>query len=117
MSSETGWTRLHLFHPAGELRVTRPESTEDPAVLEFKFSPDGRFVAYRLGDSRIDLRLAVAPSWEEISLDWDGSVTDYGWSPDASTLAVFLSDPDGIYQSILQAKPGKDILVAKMRKK
>jgi WD40 repeat protein len=111
VSSETGWTRLHLFHPVGELRVTRPESTEDPAVLDFKFSPDGRFVAYRLGDSPIDLRLAVAPSWEELSFDWDGSVTDYGWSPDASTLAVFLSDPDGIYVSGADVSGGASAIV------
>jgi len=66
--------------------VLPSSTTETAAVTDFKFSPDGKVVAYRLDDGR--LALALAPAWQEQAVDLDGPVTRYAWSPNSSVLAI-----------------------------
>jgi hypothetical protein len=96
LASESGPARLSLVD--GSLLERQPESArrELPAqagsegVLDFQFSPDGRFIAYRVGvaASSARLELAALSADEVLPLDFAGAVGEYAWSPDASALAV-----------------------------
>jgi hypothetical protein len=87
VSSWTGRSRVTLFDPILDKRVVLPASMDTTPVVDFKFSPDGQFLAYRHGDS---LRLARAPDWQDQVLDFGdlAQVLEYAWSPDSSILAV-----------------------------
>lgn len=95
ISNESGSSRLHLFDPLLGARLQRPTSVATGiAVTDFKFSPDGKFVAYRVKDANNNntLWLWQAPGWDhEQQLDLGGSVTQYAWSENGQTLAVTFS--------------------------
>jgi WD40 repeat protein len=120
LASETAPARLELIDP--RLLERQPDSARrqlpaDPAsdaVLDFQFSPDGRFIAYRLGSAgAARLELADLADGQARALDVEGTgsggtgsggtgsggtgsggtgsggtVAAYAWSPDAATLAV-----------------------------
>ena len=86
VSTETGKARLNLFDPVlGSREHFPPDSVSDP-VTDFKFSPDGRYLAYRLGDPA-GLYVMKLPSRAEQRLAMSG-VAYYDWAPDSATLAI-----------------------------
>jgi WD40 repeat protein len=70
-------------------RRTLPEGPRSDPVVDFQFSPDGRFIAYRLGAGpALRLELARLSNGRSQAITTDGSVSAYAWSSDASTLAI-----------------------------
>jgi hypothetical protein len=87
--------RLELVDPV--LLERQPESArrELPAdgtepVLDFQFSPDGRYLAYRVASSAgpVRLELLSVADGETQALELGGAVGAYAWSPDSATLAA-----------------------------
>jgi hypothetical protein len=87
--------RLELVDPVllerqpESARRELPEQGADP-VLDFQFSPDGRFIAYRIASAAGSARLELASvaGAEAQALELGGAVGAYAWSPDSATLAV-----------------------------
>lgn len=98
VTHDNGSSRGRLFDPV--LRNHRAFSAEDGAesVFDFKFSPDGQFLAYRLGPSSAAAQLVVVQldTWHEHRLDAQ-AVSYYAWSDDASALAYAAVNEDGGY--------------------
>jgi hypothetical protein len=71
-------------------RRTLPDVPGSDPVVDFQFSPDGHFIAYRLGagPSAFRLELARLSNGRSQAIPTDGSVIAYAWSNDASTLAI-----------------------------
>lgn len=71
-------------------RRALPEEPVAEPVVDFQFSPDGRFIAYRLGavPGALRLELARLSNGRSQPIATDGAVTAYAWSSDASTLAI-----------------------------
>ncbi len=73
---------------------------QNAGVHDFRFSPDGRFLAYRYGadvahPAGAHLSLFDFSSMQDHSLELqDGAVTAYAWSPDSKVLAVALNAGD-----------------------
>lgn len=98
-NSGTGGTassQLHLKdlilrdYPLSENSLVFPTTPTSASVTDFKFSPDGRVLAYRFSDG--SLRLLTGPQWDEQRLVFEqGAVVQYAWSPDSSVLAVAYS--------------------------
>jgi hypothetical protein len=100
LSDETGANRVHLFDPLLKKRIHRPATdSTDVSVVDFKFSPDGKFVAYRVKNADGNYRLSLwqAPRWNrEYDFTLFGtSVTHYEWSKDSNVLAVSYTDVTG----------------------
>ena len=99
ISDESGATRLHLFDPLLGARLQRPTSnTTDVAVADYKFSPDGQYIAYRVTDTSQNstLWLWKAPEWDdEQPINFGGSVTHYEWSNNGHVLAVAFEGASG----------------------
>lgn len=124
ISSEGGRPQLHLFdpvlhHPTSNQYTSRMDptkfvypsssSTETDSVKDFKFSPDGRYIAYRLGENPARLRLLSAPAWTEQQLVFsEGSVFTYAWSPDSKILAVALGTDASITKSLTGVRVGSE---------
>jgi hypothetical protein len=91
-STDNAVSRVHLYDPALDARVASLEtSTKNAGVTDFRFSPDGKFLAYRRtaeGSGTQSLVLAIAPHWQEQELDLGGSVLSYAWSASSTELAV-----------------------------
>ncbi len=91
--------KVHLFDPAlGNLSPALEGSANNTGVVDFKFSPDGKFLVYRRAETAggtQDLVLAIAPNWQEQVLDLGGSVLEYSWSHSASVLAVAFQNDTG----------------------
>lgn len=103
--------RLHLFdarlpqraaarraYPQADLGDDGSRAPAD--VLDFAFSPGGRFVSYRLAPERgpSALRLLDLRSWRERELEFEGSVEKYAWSgadDSAAALAVAFDGGEG----------------------
>jgi WD40 repeat protein len=81
--------RLLGRQPAAARWIAAPRSSSE-SVVDFAFSPDGRFIVYRLGPDPSALRLELLrlSDGELSTLDLRGSVAAYAWSPDGATLAV-----------------------------
>jgi hypothetical protein len=92
VSNETGVARVHLVDPQLGTHLQRPvTNTADLSVEDFKWSPDGKFVAYRVKKTNGDYALWLwqGPLWDrDLELLLDGSVLHYAWSPDAGVLGV-----------------------------
>ncbi len=104
LSNGSGVSRLNLVDPllvdfVPSARLERPASNEpDNSVTDFKFSPDGRFIAYRIrkDDDTFALRLWQAPGWNhEQELPLAGSVTHYAWSANGQVLAAAILSEEG----------------------
>jgi hypothetical protein len=95
-STDNAVSRVHLYDPALDTRVASLEtSTKNVGVTDFKFSPDGKFLAYRRsapGSGSQSLVLAIAPHWQEQELALAGSVISYAWSASSASLAVAFQD-------------------------
>lgn len=104
IANEGDGTKLFLYdelahrQTGSTYKLSFPTSAEATAVSDFAFSPDGRFLAYRLGDNPTRLFLLTGPTWTELELyAGQGSVVQYAWSPDSSALALaFVRDTDGM---------------------
>jgi hypothetical protein len=95
LAPSSGATRLNLFDSLLDNRESFPSDTAANPVLDFKFSPDGRFVAYRTGTDPSAARLALLEmaDFREQAFNFDG-VTHYAWSDDSLTLAVGYGSSD-----------------------
>lgn len=91
-----GVARLGLFDPVTRVNHTTPSEPGADPVTDFKFSPDGRFLAYRSGVSASSgqLTLVELPARVEHSSSFD-QATHYAWSEDSSTLAVGFTGAGG----------------------
>ena len=89
VSTETGSSRLHLFDPVLGNRRTFPQAGNLDPVTDFKFSPNGELLAYRLGPSGGPLSLSIIKlrTWQEQRFNL-ANVRYYEWSADSKTLAV-----------------------------
>jgi hypothetical protein len=87
-----GQPELVLVDPI--LKKTPPIAlVNDHGVYDFRFSPNGRFLAYRYGQqsghpSRAHLALIDLVTWQEraLSFDSEDAVTAFTWSADSLTL-------------------------------
>lgn len=86
---------LKLVDPLLGVRVTGPTSDASESVEDFKFSPDGRFVAYRAKavNGQYTLWLWQGPKWNAFQkMDFGGSVIRYEWSSNSQALAVAVNN-------------------------
>lgn len=94
VSQELSGDRLHLLDPLLKQDVVRPRAEDMGAsVLDFRFSPNGRFLAYRIMDvtGNHQLRLWQGPDWQReqvLDLESGATVQHYSWSGNSRTLAV-----------------------------
>jgi len=99
VASEPGPARLQLVdgrllaRQPEEARRALPAASGSDAVVDFQFSPDGRFIAYRLGQDASLLRIELIrlSDLQTQSIDAGGPVAAYAWSEDAATLALVFS--------------------------
>lgn len=86
-----GVSRLHLFDALLGNEKIFPGGSGD-SVQDFKFSPDGRYLAYRLANGTGPARLSIVKlaTWQERLLTFTG-VQHYQWSPNSGILAVAYS--------------------------
>lgn len=84
-----GHARLNLYDLLLGNRESFPAQSSAEPVLDFKFSPDGRFVAYRTGadSSAAQLHLLELQGFREQLIDVE-DVGHYSWSAHASSMAV-----------------------------
>jgi hypothetical protein len=98
LAGHTTATTLQLYDPVLATHLSFEQlQRADESGSDFEFSPNGRFIAYRIGAADSSYRLVVlqAPEWEARPLAFPGSVTQYAWSKDSSALAVaFAKDAD-----------------------
>jgi WD40 repeat protein len=99
VTTDSGPARLQIFDPLLGSRLQRPSGTDASIVVQdFKFSPDGKFVAYRVKDALgvSTLHLWQGPGWDrDAVIPLDGSVLHYAWSPDGKTLAAAYKGANG----------------------
>jgi len=100
LSKEANTQRLHFFDAlpsdgAGGRGRTKTLASEP--VIDFKFSPDGNYLAYRKGQSGAPLSLAIVKlgTWQESGPLDVTNVSQYEWSPDSTALAVVDSRTQG----------------------
>ena len=100
---------VRLASGAPELVIVDPILNKTPPialannhdVYDFRFSPNGRFLAYRYGrdpvqPNRAHLALLDLVAWQERALSFDSeqAVTAFAWSADSLTLAVAYDQQD-----------------------
>ena len=97
----TTTSSLHLVDPLLG-HVVQPAASQATGVSaqDFKFSPDGRHLAYRLKNGNGNSRLVIseAPTWTSempIELGADSSVISYSWASNSATLAIAFSTAAG----------------------
>gem|GEM_PF-3374353 len=99
ISEESGAVRLHLVDPLLSARLQRPTSNAtDVSVVDYKFSPDGKYIAYRVEDANEHrtLWLWKSPEWtREQAIELGGSVSRYEWSGNGQVLAVAFEGSSG----------------------
>ncbi|HWA75915.1 MAG TPA: putative Ig domain-containing protein [Polyangiaceae bacterium] len=88
VSTETTPAHLELLDPILLHRRSYPAVPDDAAVTDFRFSPDGQFLAYRRGQVGAQ-RVAIIrlETGQEQLFDFP-SVIQYDWSPNSAVLAV-----------------------------
>jgi hypothetical protein len=102
MVDEGGGARLHLAdrEALGSVpEVVLPaELAAGEGVVDFAFSPNGRWLLVRVAGADGQRRLALysAPDWREHALPpLEGSVLEYSWSLDDSAVAAVLQTEEG----------------------
>jgi hypothetical protein len=114
VSQDPSGDRLHLQDPLLRHGMVRPAAEEVGLhVVDYHFSPDGRFVAYRVGDAagNHQLRLWQGPDWHgERVLDLGAGTTvqHYSWSSNSSTLAVAYGTSAGTWLCGAEVSIGPD---------
>jgi len=98
LAPSDGTPRLNLFDALVGNRKSFPTGAGAAPVLDFKFSPDGRFIAYRTGadPNAAALRLLEVHGFRQQQLDLEG-VGHYAWSDDGLTLAVGFAGGAGAF--------------------
>lgn len=97
--SEANQGKLALVDPLLP-HAAEPDLANDVGVNDFRFSPNGRYLAYRYGKdaqhpSGAHLSLFDFSTMHDQSLDFaDEAVTAYEWSPDSAVLAVALKSQE-----------------------
>jgi WD40 repeat protein len=84
--------KLSFFDAELGNRKLAPAAVVGDVVTDFQFSPDGRYVAYRVTTAANIVTLSVIDlvTWQEQRFEIQG-VARYAWSPDATVLAVAYS--------------------------
>jgi WD40 repeat protein len=111
ISSETGSGRLGVFDPILQDPQTFPQfAAPTSSVTDFKFSPNGKFIAYRLSASTGPAQLVLidASTWTERLLNLQGVPQQYSWSLDSSILAVALQNEQGSFLGGIDVAVGSD---------
>jgi hypothetical protein len=100
LAPATGPTRLHLLDPLITSHTDQfPHGSQPNPVLDFKFSPDGRFLAYRSGADAQSVQLFIvdllspAP-YAEYAVELS-SVSHYAWANDYPALAISFDNDQG----------------------
>lgn len=98
LAPASGLAGLHFLDPLLKNQHYFPSSGQTAPVLDFKFSPDGKYLVYRMGTSAVDTELALIElaTFDEQALGFKG-VTHYGWSSDSAALAVSFVNDEGIF--------------------
>ena len=115
VSSDVEGARVHLVDPIlleqaphHDLPEALPTGTR---VVDFRFSPDGRWLAVRVddGDAR-HIELFEAPRWDPVgAADGGGSVLEYAWAPDDPVLALAAQTPAGSVLSGVRLRATADV--------
>lgn len=101
VSQDPSAERLHLLDPLLGHDVVRPRTEELGArVIDYRFSPNGRFLAYRVMDTigGYQLRLWQGPDWQReqlLDMGRGSTVQHYSWSSNSRTLAIAYDDENG----------------------
>jgi WD40 repeat protein len=96
LAKGTELQQLNLFDPVlgkSKSLAARP----DEAVLSFKFSPSGEYIAYTVAAQGADASLVIVrlKDWAEQRFTSFAGLTRYEWSPDSRFLAAACSTKDG----------------------
>ncbi|MET0795495.1 MAG: hypothetical protein ABW061_28510, partial [Polyangiaceae bacterium] len=96
VSKTAQFGQLNLFDPVLKSRERLPKQPNGEFVSDFKFSPNGKYVAYRLAApaAKASLVLVRLEDFGQQRFEY-ANVTQYEWSPDSQFLAVSYSDVDG----------------------
>ena len=99
LGKEASTQRLHFFDALlsdGAGGVGWTKTLENNPVSDFKFSPDGKYLAYRKGQSGAPMSLSIVKlgTWQEGPIDVTNA-SQYEWSPDSTALAVVDSRTEG----------------------
>ena len=91
--------RLELFDPALRQRQTLPRDEHPSPVMDFAFSPNGRWLAYRTGTDTGQRRLTLLDmaTLGEAPLEEFAAVTRYQWTEDSTALHVAFDTSEGHY--------------------
>jgi len=114
LAGDVASKRLELFDPSLKRSDVLPRDHDETAgpVIDFKFSPNGRWLAYRTGSdsSRGRLTLVDMTTLGQATLDFD-AVTLYVWSDDsASLLVAFETDAGRFLGGVVPASaPGAPV--------
>lgn len=95
LAEEDGPSKLHLFDALLDNRHVFSAGVPTALVADFRFSLDGRFLAYRAGapPGELELVLVELATMRTQVVGFE-DVRQYAWSQDGSTLAVAYA-PDG----------------------
>jgi WD40-like Beta Propeller Repeat len=94
VSRETGEQRLHVVDVGLTTRKTFPASLAGgDQVFDFAFSPDGRYLAFRVGPDERSARLhsVLTDATMDSEVPFAHPVLDYAWSADGRSMAVMLA--------------------------
>jgi hypothetical protein len=91
-------TELELFDPVLSRREALPREASVGPVMDFEFSPNGRWLAYRTGTDPSAGRLALLDlaTLGDAPLDFD-AVTLYTWEADSASLLVAFDSAEGSF--------------------
>jgi hypothetical protein len=89
-------TKLELFDPVLSRREALPREASAEPVMDFEFSPNGRWLAYRTGTDPSAGRLALLDlaTLGDAPLDFD-AVTLYAWEADSASLLIAFDTAEG----------------------
>ncbi|MES1177201.1 MAG: hypothetical protein ABUL62_22960 [Myxococcales bacterium] len=100
--------KLSFFDAELGNRKLAPAAGAGDVVTDFKFSPNGRYLAYRVttAASVVALSLIDLVSWQEQRFGFQ-AVTQYAWSPDSAILGVAYSvGSDGVLGGVAVGASG-----------
>jgi hypothetical protein len=95
--------QLNLFDPILHSRKGLPDAADGESVSDFRFAPNGEYVAYRLAAPASDPSLVVVRlrDWAQKRFSF-ANVAEYEWSADSRFLAVAHDTGSGNGLSLVQ---------------